>query len=252
MSPEEKAARPPLQALLPALKPALIFECVGVPGLIQQVFEGAPRDARIVVVGVCMETDRSEPMLGIMKELNVQYVLGYTPDEFAYSLRLIAEGQVDAASLVTAQRRHRRRRARRSPISPIRKRTPRSSSSRGGNLVARRRTMRQTIGENAMIALTAKDVLPQDGTSGHAGRAGSGCRRSTGPAVVAVRGDGVFDVTARFPTVSALCEEDESGRRAARRKGKRIGDLESIVANTPPDRRDRKNPGCWRRSICRC
>jgi threonine dehydrogenase-like Zn-dependent dehydrogenase len=102
MSAEQKAARPPLQAMLPALKPALIFECVGIPGLLQQVFEGAPRDARIVVVGVCMETDRSEPMLGIMKELNVQYVLGYTPDEFAYSLRLIAEGKVDAASLVTA------------------------------------------------------------------------------------------------------------------------------------------------------
>ena len=84
MSPEEKAARPPLQALLPALKPALIFECVGVPGVIQQMFEGAPRDARIVVVGVCMETDRSEPMLGIIKELNVQFVLGYTPEEFAY------------------------------------------------------------------------------------------------------------------------------------------------------------------------
>jgi threonine dehydrogenase-like Zn-dependent dehydrogenase len=102
MSPEEEAARPPLQAMLPALKPALIFECVGIPGLLQQVFEGAPRAARIVVVGVCMETDRSEPMLGIMKELSVQYVLGYTPEEFAYSLHLIAEGQVDAASLVTA------------------------------------------------------------------------------------------------------------------------------------------------------
>ena len=102
MSPEQKAARPALQAWLPALKPALIFECVGIPGVIQQVFEGAPRDARVVVVGVCMETDRSEPMLGILKELNVQYVLGYTPDEFAYSLRLIAEGEVDAASLVTA------------------------------------------------------------------------------------------------------------------------------------------------------
>jgi threonine dehydrogenase-like Zn-dependent dehydrogenase len=89
--------------MLPALKPALIFECVGIPGLIQQVFEGAPRDARIVVVGVCMETDRSEPMLGIMKELNVQYVLGYTPEEFALSLRLIAEGEVDVASLVTAR-----------------------------------------------------------------------------------------------------------------------------------------------------
>jgi len=83
MSPEQKAARPPLQAMLPALKPALIFECVGIPGLLQQVFEGAPRDARIVVVGVCMETDRSEPFLGIVKELNVQYVLAYTPEEFA-------------------------------------------------------------------------------------------------------------------------------------------------------------------------
>jgi threonine dehydrogenase-like Zn-dependent dehydrogenase len=102
MTPEQKAARPPLQAMLPALKPALIFECVGIPGLIQQVFEGAPRDARVVVVGVCMETDRSEPMLGIIKELSVQYVLGYTPDEFSHSPRLIAEGQVDAAALVTA------------------------------------------------------------------------------------------------------------------------------------------------------
>jgi threonine dehydrogenase-like Zn-dependent dehydrogenase len=102
MSDQEKAARPPLQAFWPPLKPALIFECVGIPGILQQVFEGAARDARIVVVGVCMESDRSEPMLGIMKELNVQYVLGYTPDEFARSLRLIAEGEVDAASLVTA------------------------------------------------------------------------------------------------------------------------------------------------------
>jgi threonine dehydrogenase-like Zn-dependent dehydrogenase len=70
---------------------------------LQQVFEGAPRDARIVMVGVCMETDRSEPMLGILKELNVQYVLGYTPDEFASSLRLLAEGEVEAASLVTGR-----------------------------------------------------------------------------------------------------------------------------------------------------
>jgi threonine dehydrogenase-like Zn-dependent dehydrogenase len=102
MSAEEKAARPPWQAFWPTLKPALIFACVGVPGLLQQVFEGAPRDARIVVAGVCMESDRSEPMLGIMKELNLQYVLGYTPKEFAFSLRLIAEGQVDVASMVTA------------------------------------------------------------------------------------------------------------------------------------------------------
>ena len=43
-----------------------------------------------------------------------------------------------------------------------------------------------------MIALTAKDVLPQDGTSGTlAGRVW--LPEAAGPAVVAVRGEGVFD-----------------------------------------------------------
>ena len=88
---------------LPVGKRAVIFECVGVPGLIQQVFEAAPRDARIVVAGVCMEPDRIEPFFGIVKELSLQFVLGYTPDEFARCLRLLAEGKVDAAALVTGK-----------------------------------------------------------------------------------------------------------------------------------------------------
>ena len=50
---------------------ALIFECVGVPGVMQQLFEAAPRGARIVVAGVCMETDRIEPLFGIIKELEL-------------------------------------------------------------------------------------------------------------------------------------------------------------------------------------
>ena len=84
-------------------KRTVIFECVGVPGVIQQMFEKVPRDARIVVVGVCMEPDTIEPMFGIVKELNLQFVLGYTPQEFALSLQLLADGKVDAASLITAK-----------------------------------------------------------------------------------------------------------------------------------------------------
>lgn len=85
----------------PKLRPAVIFECVGVPGVIQQIMEGAPPSARIVVVGVCMETDRFEPFFGIVKQLNVQFVLAYTAAEFAESLHLIAEGKVDVTPLVT-------------------------------------------------------------------------------------------------------------------------------------------------------
>ena len=84
-------------------KRVALFECVGVPGIIQQMMEKAPRDARIVVVGVCMESDTIEPMFGIVKELSLQFVLGYTPEEFARSLRLLADGQVDAPSLITAK-----------------------------------------------------------------------------------------------------------------------------------------------------
>ena len=87
----------------PKMRPAVIFECVGVPGIIQQMLEGAPREARIVVVGVCMEQDRFEPFFAINKELNLQFVLGYTPDEFALTLRHIAEGDIEVAPLVTGK-----------------------------------------------------------------------------------------------------------------------------------------------------
>ncbi|MBR0949048.1 fumarylacetoacetate hydrolase family protein [Bradyrhizobium canariense] len=92
-----------------------------------------------------------------------------------------------------------------------------------------------------MTILTVKDLLPEDGTRGTlVGRVW--LPQANGPAVVAVRGDGVFDVTAKFPTVSALCEEDNPAKALAAVKGERIGDLEAIVANTAPDRRDPKKP----------
>ena len=105
----EDAARKPdaagltglMALLMPPYRPAVLFECVGVPGVIQQMAEGAPRHARIVVVGVCMEADRLEPMFAINKELNLQFVLGYTPEEFAASLHHLAEGRIAAQPLIT-------------------------------------------------------------------------------------------------------------------------------------------------------
>ncbi len=85
----------------PALRPAVIFECVGVPGVIEQIMVSAVSGARIVVVGVCMQRDSFEPMFGINKELNVQFVLGYSGDEFAATLRHIAEGELPVAPLIT-------------------------------------------------------------------------------------------------------------------------------------------------------
>ena len=82
-------------------RPLVVFEAVGMPGMIDAAMRMSPRDARILVVGVCMQTDHVNPMVGIGRELNVQFALGYTPEEFAGSLDAIAEGRVDVEPLLT-------------------------------------------------------------------------------------------------------------------------------------------------------
>ena len=87
----------------PLLRPAVIFECVGIPGMINQIMEQAPKAARIIVVGVCMQHDNFDPIFGINKELNLQFVLGYSGEEFSRSLQAIANGDVDVAPLITGK-----------------------------------------------------------------------------------------------------------------------------------------------------
>jgi threonine dehydrogenase-like Zn-dependent dehydrogenase len=85
------------------VKPAVVFEAVGVPGVINDVFRRAPRGSRLVVAGVCMEPDTVLPFFGTAKEINVQFVLAYDPAEFAESLRAIAEGEIDVGPLITGE-----------------------------------------------------------------------------------------------------------------------------------------------------
>ena len=92
-----------------------------------------------------------------------------------------------------------------------------------------------------MKSLNAASVLPEDGTAGTlVGRVW--LASASGPAVVAVRGDGVFDVTSSFPTVSALAEELEPASVLSKVAGTRIGSLDDIVGNALPDHRDSSKP----------
>lgn len=79
----------------------IIFECVGVPGVIDGIIAGAPLFSRIVVVGVCMSTDTIRPAIAINKETDLRFVFGYTPMEFRDTLHLIADGKVDVSPLIT-------------------------------------------------------------------------------------------------------------------------------------------------------
>jgi threonine dehydrogenase-like Zn-dependent dehydrogenase len=82
-------------------KRPVIFECVGLPGILDGIISAAPLFSRIVVVGVCMEPDRIRPAMAINKEIDLRFVVGYTPLEFWDTLHMLAEGKVDADPIVT-------------------------------------------------------------------------------------------------------------------------------------------------------
>ncbi|OBF52630.1 alcohol dehydrogenase [Mycobacterium sp. 852002-53434_SCH5985345] len=82
-------------------KHPVIFECVGVPGIIDDIISSAPLFSRVVVVGVCMGADRIRPAMAINKEIDLRFVLGYTPLEFRDTLHMLADGKVDVAPLIT-------------------------------------------------------------------------------------------------------------------------------------------------------
>ncbi|MGW4243938.1 zinc-binding dehydrogenase [Nocardia sp. NPDC004722] len=79
----------------------VVFECVGVPGIIDQILTAAPPLTRVVVVGVCMQQDAFHPATAINKEIELRFVLGYDPGEFRDTLHMLADGKVDPSPLLT-------------------------------------------------------------------------------------------------------------------------------------------------------
>jgi threonine dehydrogenase-like Zn-dependent dehydrogenase len=82
-------------------KRPVIFECVGSPGVLDGVIGSAPLFSRVIGVGVCMGEDRIRPSMAINKEIDLRFVVGYTPLEFRDTLHMLAEGKLDAAPLLT-------------------------------------------------------------------------------------------------------------------------------------------------------
>ena len=91
------------------------------------------------------------------------------------------------------------------------------------------------------LDLTTAATLPRDYAS--ASLAGRVWRPELqGPSVVALRVDGVYDISASAPTMSALCEETSPASVLLSSRGERIGTLADILANTPEDGRDASKP----------
>ena len=78
----------------------LIYECVGLPGLFQQIVEAAAFGARIVMGGYCMAPEQFYVFAAQNKRLTVHFAGGEEPQDMELALRSIAEGKVDIAAWV--------------------------------------------------------------------------------------------------------------------------------------------------------
>jgi len=89
--------------------------------------------------------------------------------------------------------------------------------------------------------MTAAAALPADGTAG--ALAGRIWRPSLGgPSVVAVRADGLYDITAAAPTMRDLAESADPADLVRRAPGEKVATLDAVLANTPEATRDTGKP----------
>lgn len=81
----------------------VVFEAVGVPGVISQCINFVRFRGRVVVVGVCMQPDQIFPFAAITKEVSLHFVLAYEKADFQYTVDMMSQGRVDPTPLVTDQ-----------------------------------------------------------------------------------------------------------------------------------------------------
>jgi len=82
--------------------PVTIYDCTGAKNVLARAIKAAPLGARIVVAGIAPGEETISPMIAISKELAIQFVVYYTPEEFAETLAAVADGRLDWRPLVTA------------------------------------------------------------------------------------------------------------------------------------------------------
>ena len=90
--------------LAPADARLYVYEASGKAGLLNSLLYAVPPFTRITVIGACMTDDTIKPIVGIYKNVTIEFSLGAgleTEYQFETTFRHIAEGRIDAGKLIT-------------------------------------------------------------------------------------------------------------------------------------------------------
>lgn len=102
LDPRERPAFAAVAEAAPG-KPVAVFDCTGAKGVLARTVKEAPQGAHITVAGIAPGEETFSPMIAIAKEIGLQFVVYYTPEEFAEALAMIAEGKLNWQPLVTGK-----------------------------------------------------------------------------------------------------------------------------------------------------
>ena len=81
--------------------PDVVFECIGVPGMLSEAVEIVRPRGSIMLLGNCMLPDTLLPSMVVLKELKVQGSMVYSRHEFEIVADVLDAGHLEPRSLVT-------------------------------------------------------------------------------------------------------------------------------------------------------
>ena len=85
------------------VQPAVIFECVGLPGMFQRVINMAPLRSRVVMAGTCMESENFTVVQAALKHLDIQFTYGYDDADISYVFEKIVNGSIDPSPMLSSR-----------------------------------------------------------------------------------------------------------------------------------------------------
>jgi threonine dehydrogenase-like Zn-dependent dehydrogenase len=70
--------------------------------MVQAAIDATGVRGRVVIAGVCLESDRILPTTAVMKEVQLRFAVCYRPGEFRAAAALVASGEIDTSAFVTS------------------------------------------------------------------------------------------------------------------------------------------------------
>lgn len=82
--------------------PDIVFECVGVVGMLSAAINHVRTFGQVLSMGVCHQPDSIVPVMAAFKQVRLSFPLAYSPGEFNHVADMMLAGTVDPKMMVTS------------------------------------------------------------------------------------------------------------------------------------------------------